>query len=116
MEKRIGFRSLVSGEKLKLIIWIKENESIVKAKAADILAKQASKELNLNISPSSILTFRKDIFPEMVRVKKHTPVGGKFNGGKIVSVLKDQDIRLTQFEGRLKLLETLLTYDKPCQK
>ena len=73
-------RQLSASEKVQIILWISQNKELCESKSAEELAGLYKEKTGINVSNSTVLTYRREVFPE-IRNKKKNIHGGAHNGG-----------------------------------
>ncbi len=65
MKKTGESRQLSAGDKVKIILWLNAHREWCENKTALELADEYKKENGIDLSISTILTYRREIFPEL---------------------------------------------------
>lgn len=87
-------KSLSIPEKIKLTKWMMDNKELCEKSHSEAIRSNFFNETGIDTSLSTINAYRNEICPKII---KHIP-GGKLNGGRMMSMIKQLEERVTKLE------------------
>lgn len=91
-ERRGTNKQLVAGEKVRLMRWVLGQRELCEKSTVDQLIEQYKKETGVDVSRSTMMTYRREVYPEMRNEQRKNAV-------------RDLGLRVAALEQKVATLE-----------